>query len=252
MDKWQGRWLMVNLIWKTPIVLALLLFFLPLTAFSQAKVPLIGTWHTPGPEGPILLVFESKNRLIFDGEPAKYSLSPWVIRIEDEEGVVDYPYELSGDILTLTLSKGMQIQFARAKPGSPSPPSAGKTAPPPPADGSVGSSELAAEIAGIWWGYSGTTERKIGLCPQGRYRDYTESSFGGSSRGSLGNTSMNWGTAGRGGGTGTWTIRGNFQEGVISVRYANGKESSVQYQQFGERGCLLFNGNKLCRTGSCD
>lgn len=243
---------MVCLNRKAPIVLTLLLFFLPLTAFAQAKSSLIGTWHTPGPEGPILLIFESKDRLVFDGEPAKYTLRPGVIRVEDEEGVADYPYALSGDVLTILFPEGIQLQFTRAKPGPPSPPAAGKPSPQPPAAGGVDDSVLAAEISGIWWGYSGSTERKIGLCPQGKYVDYTESSYSGSSRDSLGNPSTAWGTAGQRSGSGTWTIQGNYQEGVISVRYANGRESRIQYRQFGERGCLLFNGTKLCRTGRCE
>jgi hypothetical protein len=213
---------------------------------------LIGTWHTPGPEGPILLIFESKDRLVFDGEPAKYALRPGVIQVEDEEGVADYPYLLSGDVLTIVFPEGIQLQFTRAKPGPPSPSTAGKPSPKPRAAGSVDNPVLASEISGIWWGYSGTTERKIGLCPQGRYHDYTESSYSGSSRDSLGNPSTAWGAAGQRSGSGTWTIQGNYQEGVISVRYADGKETNIPYQQFGERGCLLFNGNKLCRTGRCD
>ncbi len=37
--------------------------------------------------------------------------------------------------------------------------------------------DLAGQIAGTWWGYAGATERKIGLCANGSYLDYTESSY---------------------------------------------------------------------------
>jgi len=39
--------------------------------------------------------------------------------------------------------------------------------------------ELASQIAGTWWGYSGSTETKIGLCPDGSYADFSESGYSG-------------------------------------------------------------------------
>lgn len=115
----------------------------------------------------------------------------------------------------------------------------------------VKSSELASQIAGIWWGYSGSTERKIGLCPGGAYQDYSESSYSGSSTDSLGNQDTTWGAASQKGGQGTWTIKGDYQRGSIYVRYNNGSTATIHYEQCGETGCLLFNGNKLCRAGKC-
>ena len=113
--------------------------------------------------------------------------------------------------------------------------------------------ELASQIAGTWWGYQGSTERKIGLCKNGSYRDSTESGYSGRSFDSGGNETIAWGSANQGGGAGTWTIQGNGQEGTIYVRYNNGNQMTLKYQQCGELGCLLFNGNKLCRSsGTCE
>lgn len=113
--------------------------------------------------------------------------------------------------------------------------------------------ELARQIAGTWWGYSGSTERKIGLCPNGSYVDYTESSYSGRSFDSGGSETMAWGSASQGGGTGHWKIQGDGQQGSIFVKYNNGNEMKLTYKQCGELGCLLFNGNKLCRSsGSCN
>ena len=68
-----------------------------------------------------------------------------------------------------------------------------------------------------------------------------------------GNETMAWGSASQGGGTGTWVIQGNGQQGTIYVRYSNGSKMTLNYQQCGELGCLLFNGNKLCRSsGRCN
>ncbi len=113
--------------------------------------------------------------------------------------------------------------------------------------------ELARQIAGTWWGYSGSTERKIGLCSNGSYIDYTESSYSGKSFDSGGSETMAWGSANQGGGSGHWVIQGGGQQGTIFVKYNNGSETKLHYKQCGEEGCLLFNGNKLCRSsGSCN
>ena len=61
---------------------------------------------------------------------------------------------------------------------------------------------LQRQIAGIWWGYSGSTERRIGLCPDGSYRDYTESSYSGQSSNQYGNQTMAWGSGSQSGGAG--------------------------------------------------
>jgi len=112
---------------------------------------------------------------------------------------------------------------------------------------------FADEIAGTWWGYSGSTERKVGLCVDGSYRDYTESGYSGRSFDSGGNQDMAWGTASQAGGAGTWKIQGDYQQGNIYVTYDNGNQTVLHYQQCGEPGCLLFNGSKLCRTSkSCE
>ena len=112
---------------------------------------------------------------------------------------------------------------------------------------------LASQIAGTWWGYSGSTERKIGLCPGGTYMDYSESSYSGRSFDSGGSETMAWGSANQGGGAGTWVIQGKGQQGTIYVKYNNGSRMTLNYKQCGELGCLLFNGNKLCRSsGKCN
>ena len=108
---------------------------------------------------------------------------------------------------------------------------------------------LAAQIAGVWWGYANSTERKIGLCPDGSYMDYTESGYSGRSFDSGGNETMAWGTASQRGGSGKWSIQGNDQQGTIYVTYNNGNQTTLSYRQCGEPGCLIINGNKLCRTG---
>jgi hypothetical protein len=107
---------------------------------------------------------------------------------------------------------------------------------------------LAQQIAGTWWGYSGSTERKIGLCPGGAYRQFSESGYSGRGSDSLGNPTMAWGTASQGSSTGTWTISGSTQSGTIHVSYSNGRSAALRYRQIGDPGCLDIDGNRLCRT----
>lgn len=106
---------------------------------------------------------------------------------------------------------------------------------------------LQREIAGIWWGYSGSTERKIGLCPDGSYMDYTESGYSGRSHDQYGGQTMAWGSGGQSGGSGRWTISGNDDSGTIHVVYSNGRSANIKYRQINNPGCLSFDGNTLCR-----
>ena len=107
---------------------------------------------------------------------------------------------------------------------------------------------LQAQIAGIWWGYSGSTEREIGLCADGSYMDYTESSYSGRAQDPGGS----WGSASQQSGQGSWTIQGDTNSGVINVRYNNGNTTQLRYRQIGDPGCLNINGNTLCRkSASC-
>jgi hypothetical protein len=109
---------------------------------------------------------------------------------------------------------------------------------------------LAGQIAGTWWGYSGSTETKIGLCPDGTYADFSESGYSGRMFDSGGNQTGAWGSASQSGGRGVWTIQGTTESGTISVNYDGGGSATIQYQQCGEPGCLLFDGRKLCRSSA--
>ena len=119
---------------------------------------------------------------------------------------------------------------------------------------SAGSNEpnLQRQIAGLWWGYAGSTERSIGLCADGSYFDSQESSYSGRGFDSGGNETLAWGQASQGGGQGRWTISGSAHTGTIHVAYGNGSTANIVYQQINDPGCLSFDGNTLCRkSASC-
>ena len=109
--------------------------------------------------------------------------------------------------------------------------------------------ELMASFVGNYWGYSGSTEVNLGLCPSGTFLEQSESSYSGSSRDGLGNQKSAWGTANQSGLRGNWSIQGNAQQGTIQLSYTSGKRSTVPYRRV-DSGCYSFNGRTMCRKGT--
>lgn len=216
-------------------------------SFALGKTSFIGSWRSSSALGDIDLIFKSSTQLVFDGETANYTLGKNVIRVQDGYEIIDYPYKFSGGNLIVSFPEGYQLTFIRVGEIKEKPTTSENTI----AAGS-NNTQLAKEISGIWWGYTGSTERKIGLCPNDAYQDYTESSYSGRSADSLGNENLAWGTTNQNGGQGTWRVQGDFQQGTIFVQYTDGREIRIHYEQCGDVGCLLFNGYKLCRSGRCE
>lgn len=121
----------------------------------------------------------------------------------------------------------------------------GKAAPAGPND-----EKLAQEMAGTWWGYSGSTETKYGLCPGGTFTDFSESSYSGSMSDGGGNQTGAWGSAGSDSGQGSWVIQGTINSGTISIRYNDGSTRSMQYELDSGKGCYRFDGRLLCRQST--
>lgn len=161
--------------------------------------------------------------LVFD--PKTQALQSWS---ENKEKYEESLKQLS----QLAASLGLQEKGSTSTPAGPNDPN------------------LQRQIAGLWWGFSGSTERKLGLCPDGSYADYTESGYSGKSHNQYGNQTMAWGTASQGGGSGRWTINGTTESGTINVVYSNGESATIQYHQINDPGCLSFDGNTLCRTSA--
>lgn len=107
---------------------------------------------------------------------------------------------------------------------------------------------LMQSMAGLYWGYEGSTETKMALCENGAFQFLSESSYSGSSRDSLGNQTMAWGAAGQSGDRGNWRVEGNAQQGTLTLVYANGKSSSTQFRRV-DNSCWRFGAKTLCRTG---
>ena len=92
-------------------------------------------------------------------------------------------------------------------------------------------------------GQTGGTERKISLCPGGKYYSTSESGYSGDA-----GTSGAWGTASQGGGGGTWKITGSKTSGTIAMTSASGKTTVYKYETCGN-GCYYFGNVKYAYAG---
>jgi hypothetical protein len=92
-------------------------------------------------------------------------------------------------------------------------------------------------------GHSGGTERRVVLCPDGRYYTSTESGYS-----SGAGTGGAWGTASQKGSQGTWRVVGNVQKGTLTTITSDGRPTEYRYQSCG-KGCYYFGSNKFAVEG---
>jgi hypothetical protein len=88
------------------------------SGFAQAEYAasmssLLGRWQCQSYGETIPLIFESQNRMVFDGEAADYTLVPGAIRVEEAYGFVDYGYALEENTLLISFPGGMILQCMR-------------------------------------------------------------------------------------------------------------------------------------------
>ena len=113
--------------------------------------------------------------------------------------------------------------------------------------------ELMRSFAGYYYSFSavgggqtGGTERKVMLCPDGTYRMNSESGYSGNA-----GTASAWGTAGQGGGSGTWRITGNMNNGTLVTTDNGGKSTTYKFERCGS-DCVYFGNNKFALAGPPD
>ncbi len=110
---------------------------------------------------------------------------------------------------------------------------------------------LMQALAGKYYSFTGSTERKLALCPNGVFYDSSESSYSGNFSNQYGNTGS-WGAAGGDNGSGRWRAIGTKQSGTIIFTYKDGTEVEKQYQA-GRDAFYLggvkygYNGQANCR-----
>jgi hypothetical protein len=98
-------------------------------------------------------------------------------------------------------------------------------------------------FSAVGGGQTGGTERKLSLCPDGKYYSNSESGY----RGDAG-TSGAWGTASQGGGGGTWKITGSKTSATIAMTNASGKTTTHKFESCGN-GCYYLGSVKYAYAG---
>jgi hypothetical protein len=102
----------------TILIAAALLMTSAATVQGADADRLVGSWRCRTAEGVVPLEFPSRNRLIFNGDAASYKLAPGAIRVQEDNGPVNYRYRFKGDTLLITFPQGVQISCTKAKASS--------------------------------------------------------------------------------------------------------------------------------------
>jgi hypothetical protein len=96
-------------------------------------------------------------------------------------------------------------------------------------------------LAGTWVTMSSNTQSQFTLGPDGRFSEYSESTYGGSSSDQYGNDTGSWGVGGSAQGAGRWTARGTKESGTITFTYTDGRTSTYPYTVHVENGQTYWN-----------
>ena len=117
---------------------------------------------------------------------------------------------------------------------------------PPPGAGS----QLMQQMAAVYYSfssaglsYSGGTERRVTLCPDGTYYSGSESSYSAGA-----GTAGAWGTASQQADRGTWRVQGNINQGLLTTIDSSGKPTEYRYQRCGG-DCIYFGNTKFAVKG---
>lgn len=199
---------------------------------------LSGSWQCRSTGREVSLVFETSNRLVFGGEPSTYTLVPGAVRILEDGVPADYPYVLKGNSLSFVSPGNERYDCRRAGQATPGP-----------SEGPAGDASLMRWFAGSYYRYSGSTERRVVLCPSGTFNGGRESGYSGKFSEGGAQTGA-WGTASQSRYDGKWSIRGDRRQGTITLVYKGGNREEVSYRAGSERGCFYFNGNLFCYEGA--
>jgi len=220
--------------------LALLILIFPnlLEAANQSKSTkgtLIGSWKCQGSSGTSSLIFESKNRLVFNGEAASYRLAPGAIRVQGDYGPVDYGYSLKGNTLHVSFPDGSRMQCLKTGTDE-----TGRSAANAGAGAGKADAGKAWHLKGMlcsWAGSSSSSSSysrstRVAFDGQGGFRYSSESSFSSGAGQAYG--------GGRPANSGTYRIDGNnvyltFSDGTtgtaqVHMRQSNGTITEIMYR----------------------
>jgi hypothetical protein len=230
--------------WKLFFVALLILIFPYLGEAGQqsksTKGMLLGSWKCQGSGGASSLIFESKNRLVFNGEAASYSLAPGAIRVQGDYGPVDYGYSLKGNTLYVSFPDGSRMQCLKTGTAE-----AGQGG----AKAGAGAGK-AGYLRGMLCSWSGSSSSassysrstRVAFDGQGGFRYSSESSFSSSAGQAY--------SGGRPANSGTYRIDGNN----VYLTFSDGTTGTAQIHMRQSNGAiteLMFKG-QLYATALCN
>jgi len=148
------------------------------------------------------------------------------------------PQKFGSDLANAADAIAKSIQYFKTQESARTGGTAGAVAP----SGSS-SQQLMRQMTGVYYSfssaglsYSGGTERRVVLCPNGTYYSGSESSYSAGA-----GTSGAWGAAGQRGDRGTWRVQGNVNEGILTTFDSSGKPTEYRYRRCG--GDCIYIGN---------
>ncbi len=148
------------------------------------------------------------------------------------------PQKFGSDLANAADAIAKSIQYFKFQESASTGGTGGAVAPP-------GSSnqQLMRQMAGVYYSfssaglsYSGGTERRVVLCPNGMYYSGSESSYSAGA-----GTSGAWGAADQRADRGTWRVQGNVNEGILTTIDSSGKPTEYRYRRCG--GDCIYIGN---------
>ncbi len=117
-------------------------------------------------------------------------------------------------------------------------------------------------FAGKYWRYTSSssytsvyaTESSMTFCANGLYHDSYESGGSGTGSDQYGNQTMAYGAVGTDSNRARWMIRGNKQQGVITVIKPDGSSYDLNYRAVGEGQDMYFDGTRYnwVNRGDCN
>jgi hypothetical protein len=211
------------------LIIALLMTSAATVQASDAD-RLIGSWSCRTAEGVVPLEFSSRNRLIFNGDAAPYTLVQGAIRVQGDNGPVNYQYRFKGDALLITFPQGGQMSCAKA--GVP----AAQREAAPKAAGKGGQEHLLKGRLCSWSGsrsgsssYSST--RWALFDGRGRFTYGSEGSFSSEAGMAAGSRPASGGTYRVSGKTISFTFQdGSSGTAAVHYRQANGNITELMYE----------------------
>jgi len=209
---------------------------------TEGYALLKGCWQCQEEGEQTTLEFQSKNQLIYNGQPTSYQLLPNAFRVQEDSGPAEYYYQYLQGTLIIFSPDGSTTYCRKAKEcplqaqRSTQHQSTGQgwpkyERPNKPMTGDESDLQsLLYKFAGRWDHVTSNTLTNLYLKPDGTYEESYEAGYGGQFQDQGGYQTGHWGATGAEQGQGRWTIRGTLKYGILTLIAPNGSRTAYQYK----------------------